>query len=152
MALDTWQRQSYEEMTKKFHSNITAIHEKLEPPFSVDTFRRITRLVLARAEHMPPLNFYDGSSVWRRPRHYLRRCMKRPDPSEVCMVLLLDLVNHSNRPNCGLCVGLSLVVGGKGAITLYSIVRINPGQGICRHYNFAINRPNAPFSLWIFAV
>ncbi|RNF20508.1 uncharacterized protein Tco025E_03736 [Trypanosoma conorhini] len=145
MALDTWQRQSYEEMTKMFHRNITAIHEKFEPPFSVDTFRRIARLVLARAEHMPPLDFYDGSAMWRRARHYLRRCMKRRDPSEVCMVPLLDLVNHSNRPNCGVRVGPSPVAGGKGAITLHSIARINPGQEICRHYNFAINRPNALF-------
>ncbi|EKF39340.1 hypothetical protein MOQ_000435 [Trypanosoma cruzi marinkellei] len=145
MALDMWQRKSYEEMTKLFHHNITAIHEKFQPPFSVDTFRRIARLVLARVEHMPPPDYYDGSAVWRRVRHYMRQWTKQSDPSEVCMVPLLDLVNHSNRPNCGLRVGPSSVVGGKGAITIYSIARINPGQEICRHYNFAINRPNALF-------
>ncbi|KEG11292.1 hypothetical protein DQ04_02771060 [Trypanosoma grayi] len=145
MALDTWQRQSYEEMTKMLHRNITAIHERFQPPFTVDTYRRIARLVLARAEHMPPLDYYDGAAVWRRVRRSVRRWMKVPDPAVVCLVPLLDLVNHSNRPNCGIRVGPSRVTAGKGAITIYSLTRIEPGQEICRHYNFAINRPNALF-------
>nr|CCC90139.1 conserved hypothetical protein [Trypanosoma congolense IL3000] len=145
MALDTWQRQSYEEMTKMFHRNITSIYEKICPPFSIDTFRRITRLVLARAEHFPPPDFYNRSLFWRRLRRYTRRWTKSPDPSVLCLVPLLDLVNHSNRPNCAIRVGPSAAVDGKGAITIYSIARINPGQEICRHYNFAINRPNALF-------
>ncbi|KAH9577354.1 SET domain [Trypanosoma melophagium] len=145
MALDTWQRQSYDEMTTMFHRTITAIHEKTSPPFSVDTFRRIARLVLARVEHMPPLNYYDGYAFLRRARRFVRRCLRRSDPVETSLVPMLDLVNHSNRPNCGIRVGPSIVADGKGAITIYSIARINPGQEICRHYNFAINRPNALF-------
>ncbi|RHW72813.1 SET domain containing protein [Trypanosoma brucei equiperdum] len=145
MALDSWQRQSYEEMTKVFHRNITSIHEKTNPPFSVDTFRRITRLILARAEHFPPLEYYNGSVLWRRVLRFMRRWSKIPEPSELCLVPLLDLVNHSNRPNCAIRIGPSAAMDGRPAVTIYSIARINPGQEICRHYNFAINRPNALF-------
>lgn len=145
MALDSWQRHSYEEMTKMFHRNITAIHERIRPPFSVDTFRRVTRLVLARAEHMPPPEYFDGWAAWRRACRLISRWTRRPRPAVVSLVPLLDLLNHSNRPNCAVRVGPSLFAGGRGAVTVYSIARIGPGQEICRHYNFALNRPSALF-------
>ncbi|KAG8347650.1 hypothetical protein TRVL_01518 [Trypanosoma vivax] len=145
MALDTWQRQSYEEMTKVFHRNITSIHGSVQPPFSIDLFRRITRLVLARAEHLPPASYYSSPLIWRRVCRRIRRMAKVQEPTELCLVPLLDLLNHSNRPNCALRVGPSAALGGKPGVTIFSIARIAPGQEICRHYNFAIHRPNALF-------
>lgn len=145
MTLDTWQRNNYEEMTKKFHSCSLAIHEAIEPPFKIEHFRRIARLILARIEHVPPADYYDGNATVRRLRRRYRQLRRLPDPAVVANVPYLDLVNHSNRPNCGIRLGPSAVLGGKGAITLFSLGRINPGQEICRHYNFALNRDAALF-------
>lgn len=145
MTLDTWQRSNYEEMTKGFHACTLAIHEAVNPPFKIEHFRRISRLVLARVEHVPPADYYDGSAFVRRLKRSYRRLRKVPDPAELAMVPLLDLINHSNRPNCGVRIGPSPALGGKGAITLFSLCPINPGQEICRHYNFALKRDAALF-------
>ena len=145
MALDTWQRHSYEEMTKKYHLALTAIHETLRPPFKLEHFQRITRLVLARVEHVPPAGYYDGNAFLRKMRRRWRRWQKTPDPSDIALVPYLDLVNHSNQPNCGVRVGPSPELNGAGAITLFSLRDIKPGQELCRHYNFALNRASALF-------
>lgn len=145
MALDTWQRTSYEEMTKKYHLALTSIHAAVNPPFKLEHFQRITRLVLARAEHVPPAGYYDGNAFLRRMRRRWRRWNKEADPVDVALVPYLDLVNHSNRPNCAVRVGPSPVLNGAGAITLFSLCEIKPGQELCRHYNFALNRASALF-------
>ncbi|KAK7196429.1 SET domain containing protein [Novymonas esmeraldas] len=145
MALDSWQRTSYEEMTKKYHIALTSIHEAANPPFKLEHLQRITRLVLARAEHLPPADFYTGSPLLRRLRRRWRRLRKTPDPAEVTLVPLLDLVNHSNRPNCAIRVGPSPVLDGAGAVTLFTLRDVQPGQELCRHYNFALNRAVALF-------
>ncbi|GET87312.1 hypothetical protein, conserved [Leishmania tarentolae] len=145
MALDSWQRASYEEMTKKYHLALTAIHEVISPPFKLEHFQRITRLVLARAEHLPPVDYYSGHVWLRRLRRRWRRLRKIREPMEVAMVPYLDLVNHSNRPNCAVRIGPSPVFGGEGAITLFTLRDVLPGQELCRHYNFALNRANALF-------
>jgi hypothetical protein len=145
MALDTWQRSSYEDMTKKYHLTLTSIHEALKPPFRLEHFQRITRLVLARAEHVPPAGYYDGNAFVRRMQRRWRRWKKIPDPADVALVPYLDLVNHSNRPNCAVRVGPSSELNGAGAITLFSLRDIQPGQELCRHYNFSLNRASALF-------
>ncbi|KAG5509147.1 hypothetical protein JKF63_06156 [Porcisia hertigi] len=145
MALDSWQRTSYEEMTKKLHLTLTAIHEAVNPPFKLEHLRRITRLVLARAEHVPPANYYRRNLFLRRLQRRWRRLRGTPEPAEVALVPYLDLVNHSNRPNCAIRVGPSPVLGGDGAITLYTLRDVQPGQELCRHYNFALNRASALF-------
>lgn len=143
MALDSWQRASFEDMTEGLHRTLTVLHERLEPPFKLEHLRRITRLVLARAEHTPPLKYYSGSSLLRQVRRRWRRLCGVPDPYEVSMVPFLDLVNHSNRPNCAIRVGPSPELGGAGAITLFSLREVHPGKELCRHYNFAIDRASA---------
>lgn len=145
MALDTWQRASYEEMTKKYHIALTSIHETLQPPFKLEHFQRITRLVLARAEHVPPMDYYDGNAFVRRMRRRWRRWRKEAEPVDVALVPFLDLVNHSNRPNCAMRIGPSTKLDGAAALTLYSMRDIQPGQELCRHYNFALNRASALF-------
>lgn len=145
MALDSWQRTSYEEMTKKYHIALTAIHEAIEPPFKLEHFQRVTRLVLARAEHVPPADYYSGNLLVRRLRRQWRRFRKAADPAEVALVPYLDLVNHSNRPNCAIRVGPSPVLDGQGAITLFTLREVLPGQELCRHYNFALSRASALF-------
>ncbi|EPY36833.1 hypothetical protein STCU_00384 [Strigomonas culicis] len=145
MTLDTWQRASYDQLTEKFHHALTDLHSTLRLPYTIDHLRRITRLVLARAEHVPPADYYDGSALARRLQRRWRQLRRRPDPAEVAMVPLLDMVNHSNRPNCGVRVGPSPALGGKGAITLFTLTRVEPGHELCRHYNFALSRPYALF-------
>ncbi|AIN96840.1 hypothetical protein LPMP_151180 [Leishmania panamensis] len=145
MALDSWQRASYEEMTKKYHLALTAIHETFNLPFKIEHLQRITRLVLARVEHVPPSDYYGGSLFLRRLQRRWRRLKKIPEPAEVALVPYLDLVNHSNRPNCAIRIGPSSVLGGEGAITLVTLRDVLPGQELCRHYNFALNRASALF-------
>ncbi|CBZ32942.1 hypothetical protein, conserved [Leishmania donovani] len=145
MALDSWQRASYEEMTKKYHLALTAIHEAIDPPFKLEQFQRITRLVLARVEHVPPADYYSGRLFLRRLRRRWRRLRKMPEPAEVALVPYLDLVNHSNRPNCTTRIGPSSVLGGEGAITLVTLREVLPGEELCRHYNFALSRASALF-------
>ncbi|KAG5482926.1 hypothetical protein LSCM1_06964 [Leishmania martiniquensis] len=145
MALDSWQRTSYEEMTKKYHIALTAIHNAVNPPFKLEHFQRITRLVLARAEHVPPADYYSDKLFLRRLKRRWRRLRKIPEPAELALVPYLDLVNHSNRPNCATRIGPSPVLNGEGAITLFTLREVLPGQELCRHYNFALDRASALF-------
>ncbi|KAG5482758.1 hypothetical protein CUR178_06798 [Leishmania enriettii] len=145
MALDSWQRTSYEEMTKKYHLALTAIHDAVGPPFRLEHFQRITRLVLARAEHVPPVDYYSGNPFLRRLKRRWRRLRKIPEPTELALVPYLDLVNHSNRPNCAIRIGPSPTFSGEGAITLFTLREVLPGHELCRHYNFALDRASALF-------
>ncbi|KPI88482.1 hypothetical protein ABL78_2378 [Leptomonas seymouri] len=145
MALDAWQRSSYEEMTKKYHLALTSIHEALRLPFKLEHFQRITRLVVARAEHVPPAGYYGGTTLMRKLSRRWRKWKRIPDPFDVALAPYLDLVNHSNRPNCAVRIGPSPVLNGAGAITLFSLRDIQPGQELCRHYNFGLNRASALF-------
>lgn len=146
MALDSWQRASFQELNKEFHKNITNIHTTLKLPYSVDLLRRITRLVIARAEQIPLTSNYDGPLWLRRLRRLYRWVRKDIQlPTEPGVLPLLDLVNHSNRPNVRLSIAPSKFVGGAPAVTVSSLCAILPGQEICRHYNFAMTRPNALF-------
>lgn len=146
-ALDKWQRESFDDLTSKFHRSITAIHEglNLQRLMKVDHLRRISRLVLARIEHIPPENYLSSPRWQRRLSRAWRKLRRQREPFELAMIPLLDLVNHSNRPNCGVRVGPSPFLGGKLGITLYSLTRILPGQELCRHYNFSLSRSVALF-------
>lgn len=145
MTLDSWQKASFEEMTAMFHRATSSIHGTFQPPFKVRHFRRIARLVLARAEHIMPAGYYDRPRWQRSLSRRWRQFSRQPARHVPAMVPLLDLVNHSNRPNCGVRLGPSSVLGGKPAITMVSLGRIEPGHEICRHYNFAISRASALF-------
>jgi len=144
-ALDKWQRETFEELTASFHRCITAIHEGLGLTMKIDHLRRISRLVLARAEHVPPQGYWETPRWRRRLVRAWRRILKQREPSELAMIPMLDLINHSNRPNCGVRFGPSAVLGGQPAITIHSLARIPPGEEICRHYNFALSRPVSLF-------
>lgn len=144
-ALDKWQRECFEELTSSFHRCITSIHEGLKLRMKLDHLRRITRLILARAEHVPPEGYWEQPRWKRRISRTWRRLRRQREPSQIGMIPMLDLVNHSNRPNCGVRVGPSPHLEGKAAITLYSLSRILPGQELCRHYNFSLTRPVALF-------
>uniref|UniRef100_A0A0A9YR50 SET domain-containing protein n=1 Tax=Lygus hesperus TaxID=30085 RepID=A0A0A9YR50_LYGHE len=62
------------------------------------------------------------------------------------MVPLLDMVNHSNRPNCAVRIARSpLLPHHASAITLHTIAPVSVGGELCRHYNFALSRSNALF-------
>lgn len=144
-ALDKWQRESFDDLTTSFHRCITAIHEGLKLHMSVDHFRRITRLVLARAERIPEDRYWQQRRWVRRYQRWWRRMRKQPQPDQLAMIPLLDLVNHSNRPNCGVRVGPSPILGGQPAATIFSLCPVLPGQELCRHYNFSLTRPAALF-------
>lgn len=144
-ALDKWQRENFDEMTSGFHRCISAIHTGLKLTIKLDQLRRVTRLVLARIEHVPPPGFFEQPRWKRRLAASWRRLRRQREPSQVAMVPLLDLVNHSNRPNCGVRIGPSPALGGRPAVTLFSLSRIVPGQELCRHYNFSMTRPAALF-------
>lgn len=147
MALDAWQRNSFNEITKQFHKEISRIHSVLRLPFSVDLFRRMTRLLLARAETLPLPSVYDGPRWQRRMWRLWKVLTKQPTtvPTEVGVVPYLDMINHSNRPNVHMKVLPSPLLGGKPAVVISTIAPVNPGQELCRHYNFALSRPNALF-------
>ncbi|CCW67800.1 unnamed protein product [Phytomonas sp. Hart1] len=145
MTLDSWQRNSYDEMIDKFNRSTTLVHDKFKLPFKIHHFRRMARLVIARLEHMPPFDYYNHSFRVRQWRRNCRRLFRLKEPSELTLIPLLDLVNHSNRPNCAIRVGPSALLGGDPAITLFSLTTIAPGEELCRHYNFALNRASALF-------
>lgn len=146
MALDSWQRQSFNEINDMFNKSISAIHHTLKLPFTADHLRRMTRLVIARSEHVPLPSVYEGHRFLRRLRRLVRVLQRNTTlPSEVGVVPMLDLINHSNRPNVAAKIAPSALLGGRPAATVYSIAKILPGQELCRHYNFALSRPNALF-------
>ncbi|CCW65301.1 unnamed protein product [Phytomonas sp. EM1] len=145
MTLDTWQQSSYNEMVEKFNRSTALVHEKLRLSFKIEHFRRTARLVLARLEHMLPSEYYKSSPWVRRWKRRYRLLFWQREPSELTLVPLLDLVNHSNRPNCAIRVGPSAVLGGDPAIALFSLTTIAPGEELCRHYNLALNRASALF-------
>lgn len=146
-ALDKWQRESFDDLTTTFHRTITSIYEGLglQKLMKVEHLRRISRLVLARVEHVPPETYYSTPRWQRRLSRAWRRLRHKREPFQLAMIPLLDLVNHSNRPNCGVRIGPSAHLQGKAGITLYSLTRILPGQELCRHYNFSLTRPVALF-------
>eukprot|EP00796_Vickermania_ingenoplastis_P001296 gene1296-746_t len=144
-ALDKWQRENFDELTSAFHRCISAIHEGLQLRMKIDHLRRTARLVLARVEHVPPAGYWDQPRWRRRLAAAYRRARKRREPSQLAMIPMLDLVNHSNRPNCGVRIGPSAALQGRPAVTLFSLSRILPGQELCRHYNFSLTRPVALF-------
>ncbi|EPY33404.1 hypothetical protein AGDE_08300 [Angomonas deanei] len=145
MSLDNWQRNKFDDLNVHFRTAMNDVYMALQPPFKPEHFRRITRLIIARVEHVPPEDYYDGNATIRRLRRRLRQLRGKPDPTDLAMVPFLDMLNHSNRPNVGIRVGPSPVLNGKGAITVYSLCEIAPGHELCRHYNFAISRPFALF-------
>lgn len=147
MALDSWQRESFNEVTNMFSKSISTLHHALKLPFPPDHLRRMTRLVIARAEHVPLQSVYEGPRFLRRLKRFVRVLQSNTAalPSEVGIVPMLDLINHSNRPNVAVKIAPSAQLNGLPAVTVYSIARIFPGQELCRHYNFALSRPNSLF-------
>lgn len=144
-ALDKWQRENYDEMTIGFHRCISAIHEGLRVPMKLDHLRRISRLVLARAEHLPPEGYWQQSRWKRRLARHWRSFRNQREPTQLAMVPLLDMVNHSNRPNCAVRIGPSPLLNGAPAVSLYTMCEVLPGQELCRHYNFSLTRSAALF-------
>lgn len=140
-SLDSWQKKSYNELVEGFGKVTSELQSSLQLPFSAAHLRRISRLVVARAEHFPEARYYNGSKWVRK----LKRIVGSKPINEVAMVPVLDLINHSNRPNINVRVGPSLVNKGAGEITLFSMTKIQGGQELCRHYNFALSRPAALF-------
>ena len=140
-TLDTWQKQSYNELVEGFAKVTAELQQQLELPYSANHLRRISRLVLARSEHFPSADYYTTNKYVRK----FQRLMGTVPKQEVALVPLLDLVNHSNRPNVGVRIGRSQALNGEPAVTIHSLTRIEGGQEICRHYNFALTRPAALF-------
>lgn len=142
VSLDTWQKQSYNELVEGFGKVTSELQQKLDLPFSANHLRRISRLVLARTEHFPDANYMNGNRFLRK----LKRMLGAQVPKqEVALAPMLDLVNHSNRPNVGIRIASSPVLNGRAAVTIYSLMKISGGQELCRHYNFALTRPAALF-------
>lgn len=144
-TLDTWQKASFTEMTDKFNKTMTDLHTDLKLPFSIRHLRRICRLVLARTEHVPRPEQFEGSKFMRQMKRVADGLLKRKPEMDVAIVPVLDLVNHSNRPNLGIRIGPSPILDGRAALTLHTLMPVKGGQELCRHYNFALTRQAALF-------
>lgn len=144
-TLDTWQKAGFTEMTDKFNKAMTDLHTALKLPFSIRHLRRICRLILARTEHVPRPDQFEGSIWVRRVRRLLATVLKQTPPTDVAVIPVLDLVNHSNRPNLGVRLGPSPLLDGRAAVTLHTLMPVKGGQELCRHYNFALSRQAALF-------
>ena len=139
-ALDIWQKKSFDELNGMFSRAVCDIHTGLNAQVPLDHFRRHTRLSLARTESFP-------SHSWFTKLRWSRNMLKakwsflgQKQPLDTVLVPMLDLVNHSNRPNVAVSVGASSALLGEPAISIHTIAPVEGGAELCRHYNLAMSR------------
>ena len=139
-GLDTFQFESYNEIMSMFSHSVTNIHSKLALPVPLEHFRRTLRVVIARVEHLPTKKEAMRPPWQKRMLRPLRRLAKIRSPVNCCLVPMMDMLNHSNRPNAAARIGASPLFDGHPAVAMMALTDISGGQEICRHYNMAMER------------
>ena len=142
-ALDEWQKKSYGDMCSTTMRSLSSIHKHLRDRPPLDLVQRIVRVVLARTDHFPDESELAASPL-RRVRRILRNIRGIKPTKRVGLIPMVDMLNHSNLPNVTVQFGYSEDVHAPAAI-VRSVVPIQGGQEVCRHYNFACERPSALF-------
>lgn len=147
--LDTWQQQNYNELLTGFRLAMSRLHSELELPMPIPLLLRVTRTVIARVDQVPLYEDLQRSNWSRRLTSWRHRFLGAPalsDRRRVALLPMIDMLNHSNRPNSLLRITATDKQGGvEPTVNLVSTCRIRGGSEICRHYNFNMDRGNALF-------
>lgn len=142
-VLDQFQTSNYDDMILKFGRNMSHLHANSMLEMKLDDLRRLTRIIMARAEQVP-LSSELRTPAWQR-RFIRAYRLYRKEPlfkRTMAIIPVAELINHSGRPNVVMKFG---IFDGEPAVRLQSVVPITGGSEICRHYNFALDRSNSLF-------
>lgn len=142
--LDTFQFQLHKQLHQKYVQAVKDVYTHLDQPqFAAGTLHRIGRVVIARTEQFPSQISF---SKWRRLiGRFYRYLRKRPPPTSLGIIPLVEMLNHSNRPTVHIRFSRSLLVGGQPAAVLYALKNISPGTELARQYNFSLPQGVALF-------
>jgi hypothetical protein len=143
-ALDDWQKKNYDELLLDTGRAVSKLHQHFDCVFKQDLLRRMARVIIARVEHVPNGEHMQSNRVTKSIRAAYRAATKTPKPKVCALVPMLDMLNHSSRPNCDVRFHVDDKTG-EPVATVFSLCRIKGEQEVCRHYNFTMDRSNALF-------
>jgi hypothetical protein len=141
-VLDRWQRDSYNELVRKLQITVKKIFYQVKPPGEIRDFQRFFRIFLARMERYYPVNYYSLPN-WRKSfmRSYCQYFSKEKRPPTIpYLIPLYDLINHSNIPNIVVRHGSCPDLGGVPGVWLSTTRPIDPGDELCRCYDFSMSK------------
>lgn len=141
-ALDEFQKQNVADLTIRFNRTMADLHERMELDIPLEHTKRVTRVLLARMDQLPTYEELAKPPLVRRMQKLYRAVTKQRVPRAPTIVPMVDMLNHSNRPNVVLRVGVD---NGIPAVRVHTIAPIRSGVEICRQYNFGMDRSNALF-------
>ena len=141
-VLDQFQTTNYDDTLLRFNKAVQRVHTELHLRTRLDDIRRIARVMIARTEQVPLESDLMASPLMRRFNKLRRTVMKEKVQRMGVVAPMVELVNHSGRPNVALRFG---IFDGEPALRVQSIAPIGSGKELCRHYNFAMDRSNSLF-------
>uniref|UniRef100_A0A7S1QV27 SET domain-containing protein n=1 Tax=Neobodo designis TaxID=312471 RepID=A0A7S1QV27_NEODS len=141
-VLDQFQTNNYDDTLARFNKAIQRVHTKLNLDAKLEDVRRIARVVIARTEQVPLESDLSAPYVVRRLTKLKRSVLKQPTPRHGVVVPMVELINHSGRPNVAVRFG---IYDGEPALRVQTIAPVGAARELCRHYNFAMDRSNAVF-------
>lgn len=144
-ALDTWQLTEFNDMNTKFGRQMTSLHHALKLQVPLESFTRLTRVIVARTDHIPVASGFGYSKPMRWLRGAYRAMKKLPDVErEIAVVPFVDMLNHSNQANTAVRFAWSDEMK-QPVVKLIALRPIHGGDELCRHYNFEMDRASALF-------